>query len=63
MKHQLRNHLDGSLCTRKRHALEEEIKKPEERGLIEKSSSPWSSQVVMEEKKDEAGECVWTIES
>jgi predicted RNase H-like HicB family nuclease len=52
MKHQLRNHLDGSLCTRKRHALEEEIKKPEERGLIEKSSSPLSSQVVMEEKKD-----------
>ena len=35
----------------KRHALEE-IKKLEERGLIEKSSSPWSSQVVMVEKKD-----------
>jgi predicted MarR family transcription regulator len=32
--------------------LEEEIKKLEERGLIEKSSSPWSSHVVMVEKKD-----------
>jgi len=36
----------------KRHALEEEIKKLKERGLIEKSSSPWSSQVVMVEKKN-----------
>ena len=36
----------------KRQALEEEIKKLEERGLIEKSSSPWSSQTVMVQKKD-----------
>lgn len=36
----------------KRQALEEEIQKLEERGLIEKSSSPWSSQIVMVQKKD-----------
>ena len=36
----------------KRQALEEEIKKLEDRGLIEKSTSPWSSQTVMVQKKD-----------
>lgn len=36
----------------KRQALEEEIEKLEQRGLIEKSSSPWSSQTVMVQKKD-----------
>lgn len=33
----------------KRHALEEEIRK---QNLIEKSTSPWSSQIVMVKKKD-----------
>ena len=36
----------------KRQALEEEIKNLEEKGLIEKSNSPWSSQTVMVQKKD-----------
>lgn len=36
----------------KRQALEEEVKKLEEKGLIEKSNSPWSSQTVMVQKKD-----------
>ena len=36
----------------KRQALEDEIKKLEEKGLIEKSTSPWSSQTVMVQKKD-----------
>lgn len=36
----------------KRQALEDEVKKLEEKGLIEKSNSPWSSQTVMVQKKD-----------
>jgi hypothetical protein len=36
----------------KRQALEDEVKKLQDRGLIERSSSPWSSQVVMVQKKD-----------
>ena len=36
----------------KRQALEDEIKKLEQKGLIEKSTSPWSSQTVMVQKKD-----------
>ncbi|CAC5407655.1 unnamed protein product [Mytilus coruscus] len=36
----------------KRQALEDEVKKLEQKGLIEKSESPWSSQVVMVQKKD-----------
>ena len=36
----------------KQQALEDEVKKLQDRGLIEKSSSPWSSQVVMVQKKD-----------
>jgi hypothetical protein len=38
----------------KRQALEDEVKKLQDRGLIEKSSSPWSSQVVMVQKKDDS---------
>lgn len=36
----------------KRKALQEEVKKLEKNGLIEKSMSPWSSQTVMVQKKD-----------
>lgn len=36
----------------KRQALEEEVKKLEEKGIIEKSNSPWSSQTVMVKKTD-----------
>jgi hypothetical protein len=36
----------------KRQALEDEVKNLQDRGLIERSSSPWSSQVVMVQKKD-----------
>ena len=36
----------------KQQALEDEVKKLQDRGLIEKSSSPWSSQVVMVQRKD-----------
>lgn len=36
----------------KRHIIEEEIQKLEEKGLIEKSDSPWSSQFVWVMKKD-----------
>lgn len=36
----------------KRQALEEEIKKLDKQNLIEKSTSPWSSQTVMVQKKD-----------
>jgi hypothetical protein len=36
----------------KRQALEDEVKKLQDRGLIEKSSSLWSSQVIMVQKKD-----------
>jgi DNA-binding NtrC family response regulator len=36
----------------KRQALDDEVKKLQDRGLIERSSSPWSSQVVMVQKKD-----------
>jgi hypothetical protein len=36
----------------KRQALEDEAKKLQDRGLIERSSSPLSSQVVMVQKKD-----------
>lgn len=36
----------------KRQALEENVKNLEKKGLIEKSSSPWSSQIGMVKKKD-----------
>lgn len=36
----------------RRQALEGEIKKLEKQNLIEKSTSPWSSQIVMVQKKD-----------
>lgn len=36
----------------KRQALEDEIKQLEQKGLIEKSNSPWASQTVMVQKKD-----------
>lgn len=39
----------------KRGVLEEEIQKLEEKGLIEKSTSPWSAQTVLVKKKD--GSC------
>ena len=36
----------------KRDILDEEVKKLEEKGLIEKSNSPWSAQTVLVRKKD-----------
>lgn len=36
----------------KREILDKEIEKLEKRGLIEKSTSPWSSQLVLVQKKD-----------
>ena len=41
----------------KREILEEEIVKPEEKGLIEKSYSPWSSPIVLVQKKDK----IWRL--
>lgn len=38
----------------KRQAVEDEINKLEAQGLIEKSISPWSSQIVMVQKKDQS---------
>ena len=38
----------------KRQALEDEVKNLQDRGLIERSSIPWSSQVVMVQKKDDS---------
>ena len=38
----------------KREILDEEIRKLEEQGLIEKSTSPWSSPLVLVQKKDKS---------
>ena len=50
----------------KRQALEDEVKNLQDRGLIERSSSPWFSQVVMVQKKDgswRTNVCAWTTGS
>ena len=38
----------------KREVLEDEITKLEQKGLIEKSCSPWSSPIVLVQKKDKS---------
>ncbi|XP_062616013.1 uncharacterized protein LOC134277706 [Saccostrea cucullata] len=38
----------------KREIMDEEIKKLEEQGLIEKSNSPWSAPIVLVQKKDKS---------
>ena len=38
----------------KRGILDSEIQKLEEMGVIEKSKSPWSSQLVLVQKKDKS---------
>ncbi|XP_033755885.1 uncharacterized protein LOC117338637 [Pecten maximus] len=43
----------------KRKILDEEIAKLEQQGLIERSESPWSSQLVLAKSGTIPGECVW----